>query len=436
MAGKDTIFVQIAAYRDPELVPTVLDCIARAKHPDNLRFGICWQFAEGDNIAAIAHLPQVRFLAVPYHESKGACWARTLACQMYDGQEYYLQIDSHHRFVDGWDEKLVAMLIGLEADGVKKPLLTAYPPSYDPKNDPAGRATGGIQIDFSAFNDNSVFSTGSSPIKNWETRTKPLRGRFFAGGFAFARAAFVTDVPYDPSLYFQGEEMAMALRAFTHGYDIYHPHHPVLWHHYMRHETPKHWKDHVKAEGKPEPKETWDQLNAYSQKRIKHLFSYAGYRYEDVDWGKYGRGAERSLRDYELFCGMDFRHKRITRDCLNKTEPSASWNRAITDEAWEKMLLKMYEHTIELMPSVLPLEDYDFIYLGYERADGTNIHCTNLKGDTLKHLTDSTKAANTVIPLTTRFFADEMPSKWVFWPHSTSKGWMGRIGGTMPKIVY
>ena len=100
------------------------------------------------------------------------------------------------------------------------------------------------------------------------------------------------------------------------------------------------------------------------------------------------------------------------------------------------MLLKMYEHTIELMPSVLPLDDYDFIYLGYERSDGTNIHCTNLKGDSLKHLTDSTKAANTVIPLTTRFFADEMPAKWVFWPHSTSKGWMGRIGGTMPKIVY
>ena len=37
------IFISIAAYRDPELVPTVEDCLARATHPDRLRFGICWQ---------------------------------------------------------------------------------------------------------------------------------------------------------------------------------------------------------------------------------------------------------------------------------------------------------------------------------------------------------------------------------------------------------
>lgn len=436
MTGTETIFVQIAAYRDPELVPTVIDCIARAKNPNALRVAICWQHAENESIAPIATLPQVRFIAIPHLESKGACWARTLACQLYENQDYYLQIDSHHRFVDGWDEKLIAMLKGLEADGVKKPLLTAYPPSYDPKNDPAGRAEGGIQIDFNAFNDNSVFSTGSSPIKNWQTRTKPIRGRFFAGGFAFARGAFITDVPYDPSLYFQGEEMAMALRAFTHGYDIYHPHDPVLWHHYMRHETPKHWTDHVKKADTPADTVTWDKLNQYSQKRIKQLFSYAGYRYEDIEWGKFGRGTERSLRDYELFCGIDFRHKRITRDCLNKTEPPSTWNRQITDEDWEKSLLKMYEHTIELMPAVLPLDDYDFLYLGYERADGSSIYCTNLKGDVIKTVTDRSKTANIVIPITTRFFADEMPVKWVFWPHSTSQGWMGRIGGMMPKVVY
>ena len=38
-----TIFVQIASYRDPELVPTIKDCIAKAKHPERLTFGVCWQ---------------------------------------------------------------------------------------------------------------------------------------------------------------------------------------------------------------------------------------------------------------------------------------------------------------------------------------------------------------------------------------------------------
>lgn len=37
------IFIQIAAYRDPELLKTIEDCLKNADHPENLRFGICWQ---------------------------------------------------------------------------------------------------------------------------------------------------------------------------------------------------------------------------------------------------------------------------------------------------------------------------------------------------------------------------------------------------------
>lgn len=432
----DTIFVQIASYRDPELVPTVLDCLARAKRPDKLRFGICWQFAEGDSIAAIAHLPQVRFVAVPHYESKGACWARAIASELYEGQEFYLQIDSHHRFVDGWDEQSIAMLKDLESDGVKKPLLTAYPPAFDPNNDPAGRASGGIQLDFKDFSDTAVFSVASSPLKNWETRTKPIRGRFFAAGYAFARASFLQDVPYDPGYYFQGEEMNMAFRAFTHGYDIFHPHKPVLWHQYIRQEAPKHWKDHVVTpEEQAAKKQNWEQLNNESLKRLRHFFSYAGYRYEDINWGRYGRGIERTLRDYELFAGVDFRRRKITESCLKKQEPSPTWNRDISDADWEKMLLNYYEHTIELMNGILTLDDYDFILIAYDRADGTNIYTNNIKDEALKALLERLKIPNAMTPLVTRFFSDQMPHKWVFWPHSKSKGWTSRIGGLMPRML-
>ena len=39
----DTIFVSIAAYRDPQLGPTLEDCLRKARWPERLRFGICWQ---------------------------------------------------------------------------------------------------------------------------------------------------------------------------------------------------------------------------------------------------------------------------------------------------------------------------------------------------------------------------------------------------------
>ena len=47
-ADMDTIFVQIASYRDPQLLPTLRDCIAKATRPDLLRFGVCWQRDESE----------------------------------------------------------------------------------------------------------------------------------------------------------------------------------------------------------------------------------------------------------------------------------------------------------------------------------------------------------------------------------------------------
>jgi hypothetical protein len=44
----ETIFISIASYRDPELLPTLRDCIANAKQSDRLVFGICRQFHPDD----------------------------------------------------------------------------------------------------------------------------------------------------------------------------------------------------------------------------------------------------------------------------------------------------------------------------------------------------------------------------------------------------
>jgi len=44
----NTIFVQIASYRDPQLLPTIEDMLEKAEHPENIRIGIAWQFCTDD----------------------------------------------------------------------------------------------------------------------------------------------------------------------------------------------------------------------------------------------------------------------------------------------------------------------------------------------------------------------------------------------------
>src|SRR5258708_40042581 len=70
------IFVSIAAYRDPQLVPTMEDCIAKARHPERLRFGICWQHDPRTDTLPFLNDDCFRILAVDWLDSQGVCWAR------------------------------------------------------------------------------------------------------------------------------------------------------------------------------------------------------------------------------------------------------------------------------------------------------------------------------------------------------------------------
>jgi hypothetical protein len=41
---------------------------------------------------------------LPWRQARGPCWARAMLGQCLQSQRYYLQIDSHMRFVQDWGE--------------------------------------------------------------------------------------------------------------------------------------------------------------------------------------------------------------------------------------------------------------------------------------------------------------------------------------------
>ena len=110
--SKNTIFISIASYRDPELLKTLKDCLDKAKHPENLRFGICWQHSpddEWDNLDEYKDDPRFTIHPIHYKQSQGVCWARNAIQGLYKDETYYLQLDSHHRFDKNWDVTLIKM---------------------------------------------------------------------------------------------------------------------------------------------------------------------------------------------------------------------------------------------------------------------------------------------------------------------------------------
>ena len=132
---KNKIFISIASYRDPELVPTIEDCLSKAKNPRNLVFAISRQFhpSDGfDDLSKYKKRKSFKIIETNYKDSIGVCHTRHKLQGLYDGEEYYLQLDSHHRFDEHWDEKLKQCLSDLQRKGYKKPILSSYLPSYDP----------------------------------------------------------------------------------------------------------------------------------------------------------------------------------------------------------------------------------------------------------------------------------------------------------------
>jgi hypothetical protein len=294
------IFVQIASYRDPQLIPTINDLVRKAARPQAIRFGICRQYDRRDGFDDLAPLrmdSRFRVIDVPSRHSCGACWARSMAQGFFSGEEFTLQIDSHMRFVPRWDETLIRMLRQLiDECGIPKPVLTTYPPHFDPgKFLDVSRPDPPSGIVLSRFMPEGPLVTMPDLLPGWRQLRYPVRARFFAGGFAFTLGRLCWEVPYDPQLYFIGEEITMAVRAFTHGYDLFHPHKTVLWHYYTRAGHNRHWDDHP----------DWYIRNAASVERMRQLLGMSRQA-PRMSFGRYGLGKARTLRQYELYAGISF----------------------------------------------------------------------------------------------------------------------------------
>jgi len=239
MNKKSTILVHLPAYRDPELVPTIKDALAMAKYPKRVHFGICRQFKEEDgfdNLDEFREDKRFHIMDVPYKEAQGLPWARAQINEnLLTNQDYILQLDSHHRFAQNWDETLLEMHEGLEAKRYK-PILAAYLPLYDPFKEPEGRTPEPWQQTFASFYPHGTIFIRPGLLTGWQDMTEPPMSRFLSGHFCFARAEWAKEIKHDPDIYFSGEELNLTVRSYTHGYDLFHPHKLVIWHSTMREE--------------------------------------------------------------------------------------------------------------------------------------------------------------------------------------------------------
>jgi glycosyltransferase involved in cell wall biosynthesis len=413
------IFIQIASYRDPQLIPTIKDCLENAKYPKKLVFGICRQYHPNDKFDDLSEYKKdkrFRIINVLYSESKGVCWARNQVQQLYKNEEYTLQIDSHMRFEKDWDVTLIEMVKQLQDKGIKKPLLTGYVSSFNPENDPAERIREPWRMSFDRFIPEGAVFFLPETIPNWQTMTEPVTARFYSAHFAFTIGDFAKEVQHDPEFYFHGEEISIAVRAFTHGYNLFHPHKVVIWHEYTRKGRTKQWDDD----------KTWHLKNELSHKKNRQLFGMDG---EEVtmDFGKYGFGTERTLREYEMYSGLKFSLRAVQQYTLDKHYPPnlTTYN---NEEEWLKSFSSIFKHCIDVSFSQVPEKDYDFWVVAFHNEKDETIY---RKDADINEINMMMRDPDKYCKIWREFNTVGKPKYWVVWPHSLSKGWCERIVGNL-----
>jgi hypothetical protein len=407
------IFIHLPAYREPELIPTIKSALENAKYPKRLVFGICRQFnpEDGfDNVDEYRNDPRFKIMDIPHEQAKGLPYARYQINTMLENEEYICQLDSHHRFAQDWDVTLIEMHDQLKDKGVKKPILAAYLPYYNPFNDPAERTMEPWQQTFACFYPHGTIFIRPSLLHGWQNMTEPTPSRFLSGHFCFADNHWAKTVLHDQDIFFSGEELNLTVRSYTHGYDMFHPHKLVIWHATMREERSGMlvWDDQSKRGD-----DWWTQQNI-ARAKIRQLL-----RTEDngFDLTGYDLGTERTLHDYEKYAGVDFKKRSVQKYTLNNQYPP---NPEVDN--WDESIMNSFYYLVNVEKYLFADNNYKFVLVAFDDENGESLNSQFIED---YRLTNFNNGQN--IHYEEFFLTDKTPSRVVYWAYSEEKGWCERI---------
>lgn len=240
-----SVFVSIAAYRDKELPATLDSVVNNSTLP--LHISIVEQCTNRERIDVSKwESNRVRITLHWMHpnDAKGAGYARKLALQAYDGEDYFFQIDSHTQLIEAWDLELISTLKQAQKiDGQPKIVLSHYPAGYVVEDKIYKLHNDKRYVERPQKQKPFVDRQGQIAARRIEKEhSGPELATTVLAGYVFSLGEFA-HLGYDENISFWGEEFMIGITAWLHGWRIYAPDKMYMWHHYGRQGRVRVWKD-------------------------------------------------------------------------------------------------------------------------------------------------------------------------------------------------
>jgi len=424
------IFVSVAGFTDPDIVNTINNMIENCSDPKRLDVHIFYQF--DDSLTPFELLKKIdkrgatiKMKAIPAHESQGVCWARHYLISQYTDQDFFLQIDSHHRFEPNFDKICIETIEKLKNIGSEKPVLSCYLPAFNPDNDPSERVKEIWDLHFDRFVVGGGGANGCvfmipSAMHNFKQRKFPMRGRFVSGHFIFAEGD-ICNVPfYNPDYFFHSEEILASVQLFRFGWEVWIPEKQIAFHEYLR-----------KGRNK-----CWDILPDWEERNKKcHSINRQYFHMDprgDYDFSIYEKNAKFSIQDYEKFAGIHFKSRSVHPDTLTCKEPPILYNYKKYDD-FAKACRPVRRHCLDVWHEDMPeYEKIDFVAVIYEH-NGRQLFREDFSGVKLEAVFAEKKdKGDSFFKFWSDFISPEkdrynFPTNAVVWPCLKKEGWGRRL---------
>lgn len=272
----DKIYVSIASYKDKELIDTVYSILRKAKNPERVFLSVFSQdelHPKLEHIFALFNVKDFSYQKVHFSEAKGVGYARSKTQEKLSLDfKYYMQIDSHTRFIQNWDEILISEYKESQSFWKTPIIFSSYPMPYI--YDKNGNEVISAKEEANIIDIQRVesFETYKADYHSKEIPNYGELHPHFCAGFVFGLSQYILKIPYDSEIYFIGEEHTMSVRVFCHGISIIAPKRSYVYHHYYGEKTrEKHW----------EIDPAWGEYEKASAERVKKFFLFE-------DLGVYG----------------------------------------------------------------------------------------------------------------------------------------------------
>lgn len=223
-----TIYLAIPSTEDKEILKTVENAFSAADNPNRVFMGISF-FDTTDELFVKVKEMNNRNIVCDYHkltnnsfDQMGTGNGRYRALQMYSGQDFFLQIDSHTRFDKGWDTTLISLFEEFKGEyGNDKFMFTGYPAKYE-YNSNGERVLVDSELYYPYFYPEQFFL---NRIPKWDMikLDESISKKFipcvkFCGGFVFGSKYFAENSGVYKDAIFYDEEMVQSFNLI--GNDI------------------------------------------------------------------------------------------------------------------------------------------------------------------------------------------------------------------------